>query len=180
MSSCKTLILGIGNTLLSDEGVGIRMLAHMQRHYPGLSNVEYLDGGTLSFTLAAWIERAENLIVVDAAELNAAPGTVAVFAGEEMDRFAGKTKRSVHEVSLGDLLAIAHLTETLPENRALVAVQPRDVDWGHSLSNPVKQALPKAAGHIFDFLQRWTPGSEQPAAGLCRLRNPQSIGATGF
>ena len=176
----KTLILGIGNTLLSDEGVGVRMLAYMQRHFPGLTGIDYLDGGTLSFTLAAWIERAENLIVVDAAELNAAPGTVAVFAGEEMDRFAGKTKRSVHEVSLGDLLAIAHLTETLPENRALVAVQPRDVDWGHSLSNPVKQALPKAADHIFDFLQRWTSASEQPGAGLCRQHNPHFIGATGF
>ncbi len=99
-----TLVLGIGNTLLSDEGTGIHMLDYLRDHFPDLPCVEYLDGGTLSFTLAAWIEDATNLIVVDAAELLAAPGTVQVFRGEDMDRFAGKTKRSVHEVSLGDLL----------------------------------------------------------------------------
>ena len=166
MSNHKTLILGIGNTLLSDEGVGIRMLAHMQRHYPDLADVEYLDGGTLSFTLATWIEAAENLIVVDAAELNAAPGTVEVFSGEEMDRFAGRTKRSVHEVSLGDLLAIAHLTGTLPVNRALVAIQPEKVDWGSCLSNPVKRALPAAAQQVVERLICWQPQHSYAGVGL--------------
>jgi hydrogenase maturation protease len=158
-SHINTLILGIGNTLLADEGTGVHMLEYLRRHHPELA-VTYLDGGTLSFTLAPYIEEAEQLIVIDAAELESAPGTVAVFCGQEMDRFAGKTKRSVHEVSLGDLLAIAHLTETLPENRALIAVQPRDVDWGHCLSNPVKQALPEVAGHITGLLQSWALAHE--------------------
>jgi len=175
----NTLILGIGNTLLADEGAGIHMLDYLQRHYPELPDVTCLDGGTLSFTLAPYIEAADNLIVIDAAELDAPPGTVDVFSGEDMDRFAGKTKRSVHEVSLGDLLAIAHLTDTLPENRALIAVQPRDVDWGHCLSNPVKQALPQAAGHIVDLLQSWTSADEQSGASLHLLRDPQPIGAAG-
>ncbi len=131
--------------------------------------VTYLDGGTLSFTLAPYIEEAEQLIVIDAAELESAPGTVAVFCGQDMDRFAGKTKRSVHEVSLGDLLAIAHLTDTLPENRALIAMQPRDVDWGHCLSNPVKQALPEAAGRITGLLQSWALAHERSAAGLLAI-----------
>ena len=177
--SNNTLILGIGNSLLGDEGTGIHMLDYLRRHHPELIDVTYLDGGTLSFTLAPWIEEANNLIVIDAAELEAEPGTVTVFCGEEMDRFAGKTKRSVHEVSLGDLLAIAHLTDTLPENRALIAVQPRDVDWGHCLSNPVKQALPEAAGYILELLQRWTSAGEPSGASLHLLRNPQPIGATG-
>ena len=175
----NTLILGIGNTLLSDEGTGIHMLDYLCRHYPELPDVTCLDGGTLSFTLAPYIEEADNLIVIDAAELDAEPGTIELFSGEAMDRFAGKTKRSVHEVSLGDLLAIAHLTDTLPENRALIAVQPRDVDWGHCLSNPVKQALPEAAGYILELLQSWTLAGEQSAASLHLLRDPQPIGATG-
>jgi hydrogenase maturation protease len=175
----NTLILGIGNTLLADEGTGIHMLDYLRRHYPELPDVTCLDGGTLSFTLAPYIEAADNLIVIDAAELDAPPGTVDVFSGEDMDRFAGKTKRSVHEVSLGDLLAIAHLTDTLPENRALIAVQPRDVDWGHCLSNPVKQALPQAAGHIVDLLQNWTSAGEQSATNLHLLRDPQPIGVAG-
>lgn len=153
--TAKTLILGIGNTLLADEGTGIHMLDYLRRHHPGLDEVTLLDGGTLSFTLLPYIESTDNLIVVDAAELDAAPGTVKTFCGPEMDRFAGKTKRSVHEVSLGDLLAIAHLTDTLPEKRALVAVQPRDVGWGHDLSNPVKLALPEAANSIISLIGGW-------------------------
>jgi hydrogenase maturation protease len=166
MSSNNTLILGIGNTLLSDEGVGIHMLDYLRRHYPALADVEYLDGGTLSFTLAAWIEEADNLIVIDAAELDSTAGTVRVFSGAEMDRFAGKTKRSVHEVSLGDLLAIAHLTDALPANRALVAIQPEEIDWGQCLSNQVKQALPVAARHVNDLLQQWSAAGTDAVAAL--------------
>ena len=162
----KTLILGIGNTLLADEGTGIHMLDYMQRHYPGRSGVEYLDGGTLSFTLAPWIEEADNLIVIDAAELDAPPGTVEIFAGQDMDRFAGKTKRSVHEVSLGDLLAIAHLTGAIPAYGVLVAIQPVKIDWGSCLSNRVKQALPRAASEIVRLLNNWTTKQDMPDADL--------------
>jgi hydrogenase maturation protease len=175
----NTLILGIGNTLLADEGTGIHMLDYLRRHHPELQEITFLDGGTLSFTLAPWIEAADNLIVIDAAELEARPGTIAVFCGQEMDRFAGKTKRSVHEVSLGDLLAIAHLTDTLPENRALIAVQPRDVGWGHSLSNPVKQALPQAAGHIIDLLQGWAPDRQYSDDSARLLRDPHPVEVAG-
>jgi len=154
-----TLVLGIGNTLLSDEGCGIHMLAYMRREHPELTSIDYLDGGTLSFTLAPYIEAADDLIVVDAAELNASPGTVSVFTGQDMDRFAGKTKRSVHEVSLGDLLAIAHLTDALPINRALVAIQPENIDWGHDLSGPVEQALSVAADRIIKQLDEWSSSS---------------------
>ena len=162
----NTLILGIGNTLLADEGAGIHMLDYLHRHYPELPDATCLDGGTLSFTLAPYIEAADNLIVIDAAELDAPPGTVEVFAGEDMDRFAGKTKRSVHEVSLGDLLAIAHLTDAIPENRVLIAIQPEKVDWGSCLSNPVKQALPAAAQQIVERLGRWHPQHSYAGVGM--------------
>lgn len=155
MSDTRTLILGIGNTLLSDEGVGVQMLDYLRRHHPELADIRMLDGGTLSFTLAPYIESAEHLIVLDAAELLAPAGTVQVFTGTDMDHFAGRTKRSVHEVSLGDLLAIAHLTESLPGRRALVAIQPDNTDWGHDLSSPVRRALPAAARRVLTLLHQW-------------------------
>jgi hydrogenase maturation protease len=166
LSAENTLILGIGNSLLSDEGLGIRMLDYLHRHFPELPGVTYLDGGTLSFTLAPWIEEAGSLIVIDAAELKATPGTIKVFEGEEMDRFSSKTKRSVHEVSLGDLLAIAHLTGFLPENRILVAIQPQEIDWGSCLSNPVKRALPLAAELITRQLNEWSSDQNHTVTGL--------------
>lgn len=155
----NTLILGVGNTLLSDEGLGVRMLDFLREHYPELENVTCLDGGTLSFTLAAWLENADDLIVVDAAELHAKPGAVRIFEGAAMDRFAGKTKRSVHEVSIGDLLSIACLTDTLPENRLLVAIQPLNIDWGSCLSPAVEQAMPRAALQIVTTIMRWRSNS---------------------
>jgi hydrogenase maturation protease len=166
-----TLVLGIGNTLLSDEGAGVHMLDYLRDHFPDLPCVEYLDGGTLSFTLAAWIEEATNLIVVDAAELQAAPGTVQVFRGEAMDRFAGKTKRSVHEVSLGDLLSIAHLTGTLPANRALIAIQPEMLEWGSSLSDGVARALPCAAQQVVDLIMEWQTGRAGQGASSLQSRH---------
>lgn len=83
----QTLILGIGNTLLTDEGVGIHVLQALEPDLAGSTNVTLLDGGTLSFTLAGPIEDAESLIVVDAANIKGAPGTWKLFSGDEMDAF---------------------------------------------------------------------------------------------
>ncbi len=173
MASNNTLILGIGNTLLSDEGTGIHMLAYMQRHYPDLEKVEYIDGGTPGFKPAAWIETVDNLIVIDAADLEATPGTVEVFSGKEMDHFADKTRRSVHEVSLGDLLAVAHLTDAVPQNRALIAIQPENIDRGQCLSNRVKQALPLAGRCIHDLFREWH-AQEAAAATATAFQAPGS------
>jgi hydrogenase maturation protease len=81
---------------------------------------------------------------------------VQVFEGDALDRFAGKPRRSVHEVSLGDLLSIARLTGSLPEQRALVAIQPATLGWGTELSAPVARALPLAARDIMNLVQGWT------------------------
>jgi hydrogenase maturation protease len=106
MNSNETLILGIGNTLLTDEGAGIHALNHLQSAIPNIwpdsPNLTFLDGGTLSFTLAVWIEDCTNLIVFDATELNRPAGTVNTFVGAAMDEFLGTNKRSAHEVGLLD------------------------------------------------------------------------------
>lgn len=150
-----TLVLGIGNKLLRDEGAGIHVVEYLREHYPALPGVVYLDGGTLSFTLAGAIEDADDLIVVDAAELRATPGTVRAYLGTDMDRFLGGPRRSVHEVSLVDLMNIARLTDSLPSNRALIGVQPAELGWGDGPSGHVAAALPKAADAALDLMRTW-------------------------
>jgi hydrogenase maturation protease len=137
----KTLVLGIGNTLLTDEGVGVHVVRSLQTmRLP--EEVELLDGGTLSFTLAGPIEETQRLIVIDAAELHAEPGEVRLFENEALDEFLGANrKRSVHEVSLMDLMTIARLTDRLPPYRALIAVQPASVDWGEEPTPQVEAAI---------------------------------------
>lgn len=154
-----TLVLGIGNTLLSDEGAGIHTLDYLQRHYPRVAGIRYLDGGTLSFTLAADIEAADNLIVVDAAQLNAPPGSVRSFVGADMDQFVSTGKRSVHEVGLSDLLGMALLQACLPRQRALVGIQPGSLEWGDAPTPTIAAAIPGAAAEVWSLICDWHPGA---------------------
>ncbi|OOG22439.1 peptidase M52 [Thioalkalivibrio denitrificans] len=153
----RTLVLGLGNTLLQDEGIGVHVIGELARLGPDASGVDYVDGGTLSFTLAGVIVESDALIVVDTAQLDSAPGTVRVFEGAEMDAFVGSgRKTSVHEVSLRDLLAIATLEGRLPARRALIGIQPEVLDWGESLSPAVAAAVPLACTEVRALLERWT------------------------
>lgn len=153
----RTVILGIGNVLLSDDAAGIRTAEHLGRRLAGRSDVQVLDGGTLSFTLLEYLEDAEALIVIDAAQVGAAPGAVQSFESEAMDAFLADTarQRSVHEAGLLDLLAMARLREELPEKRALVCIQAAQVGWGLELTSAVGAALPAAADEAERLLQRW-------------------------
>ena len=151
----KTTILGIGNTLLRDEGIGIHVLKALQARLPADDALSFVDGGTLSFTLAAEIEASDRLVVIDAAQLGEAPGTVRCFIDNEMDSFLGSCKRSVHEVGLLDLFDIARLTQTLPGQRALVGIQPASVDWGEEPTEAVAAAIPVAVQKVCDLLELW-------------------------
>jgi len=153
----KILVLGIGNTLLSDEGVGVHVLHALVQLTPPLpEQVELLDGGTLSFTLAGPIQDADALMVVDAAQLGAAPGTWQLLRGEQMDAFLlGNRKSSVHEVGLTDLRAIAILAGHWPARRAMLAIQPGLVDWGEQATPAVAAVVPQVAAAIHSLIQEW-------------------------
>lgn len=150
-------MLGIGNTLLSDEGVGVHVIRRLAEGHGDLSGVTYLDGGTLSFNLAGAIEDSDNLIVVDAAELDAPPGCVRTLVGEEMDRFIGRGKlASVHEVNLADLMDMVRLRDRLPSHRALVGIQPEHMGWGDEPTSVVAKALPEAVSQVIALVESWS------------------------
>jgi len=162
----KTLVLGLGNTLLGDEGAGVYAVRALQEQYTERADVEFLDGGTLSFTLAGPIEDADNLIVIDATQMQASPGTVRVFENDDMDRFLGsQRKSSVHEVSLIDLMAIARLVEALPARRALIGVQPEYLDWADTPTEAVARAIPVACDLTMQLIGLWRldPGDRNRA-----------------
>ncbi len=151
----KTLILGLGNTLLRDEGVGVHAITRLAGMFGDDERVECMDGGTLSFTLAGPIEETQRLIVIDAAELHAEPGEVQLFENEALDAFLGSNrKRSVHEVSLMDLMTIARLTDRLPSYRALIAVQPASVDWGEEPTPQVEAAIARVCEIVQGLVSR--------------------------
>ena len=132
--SGNVLVLGLGNTLLSDEGAGVHVIRYLQERSPATSGVEYMDGGTLSFDLAAPIESADSLIVVDAAELGAEPGAVRCYRDEAMDAFVGGNRK---------------------RRRALSGIQPHTIDWGDAPSTAVAGAIPVAGRQVLDILAEW-------------------------
>jgi hydrogenase maturation protease len=162
----ETLIIGIGNSLLSDEGAGIHALNYLQSKYPEIPNLTFLDGGTLSFTLATWIEDCLNLIVFDAAELHQPAGSVKTYVGSAMDEYLGSSKRSAHEIGLLDLIHIARITNHLPENRALIGIQPLAVDWGMEPTTPVRRALKRASSEAVALITKWQTAEHNKAPPL--------------
>ena len=155
------LILGLGNVLLTDEAVGAEVVRRLETATDPSTSLRFLDGGTLSFTLAVPIGESQGLIVVDAAVMGDAPGSIRVFEGDAMDRQLSHPAKSVHEVSLSDLLDMARLTNSLPARRALVAIEPERVDWGEHLTPAVDAAVPIAMLRVREIVSRWTTEDDQ-------------------
>jgi len=154
-----TLVLGVGNPLMSDDGVGLRIMEALAALQPALADVEYLDAGTLSLLLLPRFEQCDALLVLDAAQLGDAPGEVRVLLDREMDFFFRNARGSVHEVGIRDLLDAARLTGTLPPRRAFVGVQPGRVALGQSLSLAVQSSLATAVAHAREILETWRSGA---------------------
>lgn len=149
------LVLGIGNNLLSDEGIGVHVVKYLEQQHPDLSQVSFVDGGTLSFSLAPLLETASHLIVIDAAQLQAEAGAVRFFEDEEVNQFLRAHARSVHEISLRDLLDMVQLTERAPQKQALFAIQAVTLGWGEFPSPEVAASIPKVAQQVLSLLKRW-------------------------
>lgn len=156
MSSDFTiLVLGLGNTLLSDDGVGVHVIDALHRVDGGRGGLRCIDGGTIGLNLLPEIEAADAVILVDAAELGAAPGTVSVFEGAAMDAQLGGKKRTAHEVAAFDLMATAHMLGRCPQRRALVGIQPEVTTWGLEPTERVRAAMHEACDRIDRLAQRW-------------------------
>src|SRR5271165_1690726 len=140
----KILVLGVGNILLKDDGIGPHVIAALDRKiaWPNGASVDLRDGGTLGLVLLPEIEAATALIVVDAANFGGAPGEVKVFDSGAMDVQVGGAKSSAHELALADLLCAARLSGSLPRRRALVAIAPSSVEWGLEPTPEVAACIP--------------------------------------
>lgn len=157
----QVVVLGIGNTLLTDEGAGVHAARYFSRQFGQLEKVRVLDGGTLSFTLSEHIDDADLLIVFDAARLGGAPGKTDFFVDDDMDRFLGSGRCSVHEVGLMDLLGMSHLRGCLPRHRVLVGIEPDVIDWGEELTPAVEKSIPIMVEQALALLRQWDENFEK-------------------
>jgi len=147
------LVLGLGNTLLSDDGVGPALLDHLSSSAPRWDGqVEFVDGGTQGLALLGHLSGRKALIIVDAVQTGAPPGTVHLMTLGELRSVAPGHVGSAHEGNAGELIAAAQLLDELPARLFVVGVEPQKIATGHGLSAPVKRALPEASKEVHQLL----------------------------
>ncbi|MDX1775450.1 MAG: HyaD/HybD family hydrogenase maturation endopeptidase [Desulfobulbales bacterium] len=146
------LILGIGNVLLTDEGIGVRALKELERRYCFPENVELLDGGTAGIELLRHIRNRDYLIIIDAMKFGREPGTVSRLEGDDVPA-AFRTRISPHQLGLSDLLAAAMLTNELPKKLVLFGVEPKSLDIGLDLTATVEASVDKLVAAVADELR---------------------------
>jgi hydrogenase maturation protease len=136
----NTLVLGVGNLLLQDEGAGVRAVEQFARNYSIPEGVELLDGGTSGIELLYYIQDRDTLIIVDVVKGGSRPGTVFRMEGEEVPALFLK-KISPHQLGLSDLLATARLTDRMPGKVVLLGIEPAIVETGLELSDEVCRSM---------------------------------------
>ena len=151
----RILVMGVGNTLMQDDGVGSRICEALQSSPDTLPGLDIIDGGTIGLALLPEIENADAVIVVDASELGAEPGTMRLFHNEEIDRQLSGKRRTVHEVALVDLFSAAGIRGRMPSERVLVAIQPGCTEWGVDLTPATAAAVPGACEAINRLAAEW-------------------------
>jgi hydrogenase maturation protease len=149
-----TLVLGLGNILLRDEGVGVRVIERLQQLYQFPAEVQLLDGGTLGLDLLSYVEAVDRLLIVDALELDAAPGSVARLEGDAVPATLS-VKLSPHQVGVTDLLAAARLRDRCPAELVLWGAQPGAIEVGLELSPAVAAQVDVLADRALAELERW-------------------------
>jgi hydrogenase maturation protease len=150
----RTLVLGLGNILMRDEGLGVRAVERLLERCDFPPEVEVLDGGTLGLNLLPYVEDADRLLVLDAIDVGAEAGTIDRLEGGEVPAFVS-VKVSPHQMGLADLLAASRLRGRFPAELVLWGVQPAVIEVGLELSPVVAAQIDTLVERVLAELSQW-------------------------
>lgn len=148
------LVLGVGNILLGDDGVGPALLREVQALYEGVPEVECIDGGTQGMVLLSYLAGRQALIILDAFASGNDPGCVSVLEGPEVLSCGFARSTTAHEGNAGELLAAAQLLDELPARVFLIGIEPERVRTELGLSECVASKLPSALVRTCGVVER--------------------------
>ncbi|MBI5257192.1 MAG: HyaD/HybD family hydrogenase maturation endopeptidase [Burkholderiales bacterium] len=167
------VVLGIGNVLWADEGFGVRCVEALQQRWSFGPEVSLVDGGTQGLYLIQHVQAAEQLLIFDAIDYGLPPGTLKVIEDDEVPRFLGAKKMSLHQTGFQEVLMLAQLTEQYPKQVLLIGCQPEELeDYGGSLRPRVKLALEDAVALGVDALRAW---GARPEPRDCPPDEPEAL-----
>ncbi len=147
----RIVVLGAGNVLLSDEGLGVRAIERLPLAYRIPPTIELLDAGTCGMEMLEDLENLDALIMVDAIRANREPGALIRLVGDQVPVFF-KTKLSPHQIGLCDVLATLELLGRAPRYTAILGLQPQSLALGMALTPVIEAAMPRLLRQIVDEL----------------------------
>jgi len=160
-----TVVLGLGNPLMGDDGLGLAVLERLVEEWDFSPPVQLVDGGTWGMNLLPLIEDAEQLILLDAIRTGAAPGTVIELERAELPRYLAH-KLSPHQIDLKEVLALAELRGTLPGTVAAIGAEPAAVELMYHLSPVLEQRVEDIALAVVNRLAHWGHHCQRRAAAV--------------
>jgi hydrogenase maturation protease len=155
MQSPKIMVMGVGNILLSDEGLGVRFIDELARKSLP-QNVELLEGGTAGLELVHLIQEVDFLIVVDAINAKSEPGALFRFHPGDIQIFPEEYEVSFHQIGIVEVLTMANVLGHAPQT-LIFGVQPKNLDWGMEVSPEILALFPRLADLVLleiDSIQR--------------------------
>ncbi len=150
----RKVVLGLGNLLNCDEGLGVHALKDLDAQLGPHPGVEIIDGGVLGLNLLPIVEECSHLLILDAANAGKPAGSVIELSREQIPLYVG-IKLSEHQITFQEVLGLAKIRGTLPEHLYLIGIQPADMSIGLELSEVVKRALPTVISRAGAILLEW-------------------------
>jgi hydrogenase maturation protease len=155
----RKIVLGLGNTLNRDEGLGVHALKALETELTALYSdeeipVELLDGGTLGLNLLPLVEESSHLLILDATSAGKPPGTLIELKQDEIPIYRG-IKMSDHQITFQEVLGLALFRDKFPKNLHLIGIQPYDTSIGIELSPTVTAIIPQVVERAILKLREW-------------------------
>lgn len=150
----KFSLIGLGNILMRDEGVGVHAVEALKKGYDFPDQIKLLDGGTMGLDLLPYIEEMEKVLFIDALDLKKEPGTIAVLEDDEIPSIL-KPALSFHQVGLSDLLFAAKFMGMKPSKITLIGIQPEKIEMGLTLSETLNENFERLLKTILAKLHEW-------------------------
>jgi hydrogenase maturation protease len=152
--SKRKVVLGLGNILNKDEGLGVQALKLLDAQLGEQSEFELLDGGVLGLNLLMIVEECSHLLILDTVNVGKPAGTVVELTKEQIPLYSG-IQLSQHQITFQEVLGLAKIRGYLPEYLHLIGIQPEDISTGLDLSQIVKSSLPDVVSRALIVLDSW-------------------------
>jgi hydrogenase maturation protease len=147
----KIVVIGIGNLLLMDEGIGVHTINELEKHdLP--ESIEIYDGGTGGFKLIDLMHGAARVIFIDAVETCKAPGTVTIFSSDDVHSIYNKKKYSLHDTNLMEVIKMTEILDN-PPKMEIIGIQPKTINYGTTLSKELTDLISDITNRVLKRIE---------------------------